>query len=50
MLSWTVINNVPRGITNSTGVVRAELITMSLFMAEIALILKTSRGGVTRCR
>ena len=48
MFNWTVINNVPRGITNSTGVVGAESISMSPVMTEATLVSKTSGGGVTR--
>ena len=48
MFNWTVINNVPRGIANSTGAVGTELITMSPVMTEATLVLKTSGGGVTR--
>ena len=29
MFSWTIINNVPRGIANSTGVVGTELIEVN---------------------
>ena len=50
MFNWTIINDVPRGITNSTGGVGAESIMMSLVMTEAALVSKTSRGGVTRSR
>ena len=44
MFNWTVINDVPRGIANSTGAVGAELITMSPVMTEATLMPKTSRG------
>ena len=47
MFNWTIINDVPRGITNSTGVVGTELITMSPVMTEATLVLKTSGEGVT---
>ena len=48
MFNWTVINDVPRGIANSTGAVRTELILMSPVMTEATLMPKTSRGGVTQ--
>ena len=48
MFNWAIINDVPRGIANSTGAVGAELITMSPVITEAALVLKTSRGGVTQ--
>ena len=48
MFSWTIINDVPRGIANSTGVVGAELVMMSPAMTEATLVLKTSGGGVTQ--
>ena len=44
MFNWTVINDVPRGIANSTGAVGAESITMSPVMTEATLMPKTSRG------
>ena len=47
MFNWAIINDVPRGIANSTGVVGTESIAMSPVMTEITLVLKTSRGGVT---
>ena len=47
MFSWTIINDVPRGIANSTGAVGTELIVMSPVMTEATLVSKTSRGGVT---
>ena len=50
MFNWTVISDMSRGITNTTDLVGAESIMMSPVMAEIALELKTSRGGVSRCR
>ena len=40
------INNVPRGIANSTGAVGTESIMVSPVMTETTLVLKTS-GGVT---
>ena len=48
MFNWTIINDVPRGIANSTGAVGTESIVMSPVMTETALMLKTSRGGVTQ--
>ena len=48
MFNWTIINDMPRGIANSTGVVRAESIMMSPVMAETTLVLKTSGGRVSR--
>ena len=48
MFNWTVINNVPGGIANSTGVVGAESIAMSPVMTEATLVPKTSGGGVTQ--
>ena len=48
MFNWTVINDMPRGIANSTGVVGAESIAMSPVMTETTLVPKTSRGGVTQ--
>ena len=48
MFNWTIINDVPRGITNSTGAVGTESIAMSLVMTETALMSKTSGGGVTQ--
>ena len=48
MFNWTIINNVPRGIANSTGAVGTESVTMSPVMTEATLVLKKSRGGVTR--
>ena len=50
MFNWTVINDMPRGITNSTGAVGTELIVMSPVMTETTLMLKTSGGGVTWSR
>ena len=47
MFNWTIINNVPRGIANSTGAVGTESITMSPVMTEATLVPKTSGGGVT---
>ena len=47
MFNWTIINDVPRGITNSTGAVGTEVITMSPVMTETTLVPKTSGGGVT---
>ena len=47
MFNWTVINDVPRGIANSTGAVGTELIVMSPVMTEATLVLKTSGGWVT---
>ena len=48
MFNWTVINDVPRDIANSTGAVGAESIVMSPVMTEATLVPKTSGGGVTR--
>ena len=48
MFNWTIINNMSRGIENSTGAVETDLITMSPVMTETTLILKTSGGGVTQ--
>ena len=48
MFSWTVIHNVPRGITCSTDVVRAESVTMSPVVVETTLVPKTSGGRVTQ--
>ena len=50
MFNWTVINDVPRGIANSTGVMGAELVTMSPVMTEATLGSRTSGGGVTWSR
>ena len=50
MFNWTIIDNVPRGIANSTGAVETELIAMSPVMTEATLVWKTSGGGVTRSR
>ena len=50
MFNWTVISDMSRGIANTTDSVGAESITMSPVMAEIALELKTSRGGVSQHR
>ena len=50
MFNWTIINDVPRGIANSTGAVGTESITMSPVMTEATLVLKTSGGGVTQSR
>ena len=47
MFNWTVINDVSRGIANSTGVVGAESIAMSPVMTEATLVPKTSGGGAT---
>ena len=49
MFNWTVISDVSRGIANTTDSVGAESIMMSPVMAEIALELKTSGGGVSQC-
>ena len=38
MFNWTIINNLPRGIANSTGVVGTESITMSPVMAETVTV------------
>ena len=48
MFNWTVINNMPRGIANSTGAMGTELVTMSPVMIEATLVSKTSGGGVTQ--
>ena len=48
MFNWAIINDVPRGIANSTGAVGTELIAMSPVMTKTALVLKTSGGGVTQ--
>ena len=48
MFNWTVINDMPRGIANSTGAVGTESIAMSPVMTEATLVSKTSGGGVTR--
>ena len=48
MFNWAIINDVPRGIANSTGAVGAESITMSPVMTEATLMPKTSGGGVTQ--
>ena len=48
MLNWAIINNVPKGITNSTGAVGVELIVMSPVMTETALVLKWRRGDLER--
>ena len=48
MFSWTIIDNVPRGIANSTGAVGTEPVTMSPVMTEATLVSKTSGGGVTQ--
>ena len=50
MFNWAVINDVPRGIENTTDSVGAELIMMSPVMRETTLMLKTSGGGVTWSR
>ena len=47
MFNWIVINDMPRGITNSTGAVGTESITMSPVMTEATLVPKTSGAGVT---
>ena len=47
MFNRTIINDMPRGIANSTGMVGTESIAMSPVMTETALMLKTSGGGVT---
>ena len=41
MFSWTIINDVPRGIANSTGAVGIESITMSPVMTETTLVFVT---------
>ena len=50
MFNWTVINDVPRGIANSTGAVGTESIMMSPVMTEATLVPKTSGGGMTQSR
>ena len=50
MFNWTVINDVPRGIANSTGVVGAESIMMSPVMTEITLMSKRSGGRMALSR
>ena len=50
MFNWTVINDMSRGIANSTGAVGAESIMMSPVMTEATLMPKTSGGGVTQSR
>ena len=48
MFNWAIIDDVPRGIANSTGAVGAESIMMSPVMTETTLVSKTSGGGVTQ--
>ena len=48
MFNWTIISDMPRSITNGTDLVGTELITMSPVMTEIALVPKTSGGGMSR--
>ena len=48
MFNWTVINDMPRGIANSTGAVGTESVMMSPVMTEATLVSKTSGGGVTQ--
>ena len=50
MFSWTVSKHMPRGIATSTDSVRAESITMSPFMTETTLVLKTSGGRMSWSR
>ena len=50
MFNWTIISDMPRSITNGTDSVGTESITMSPVMTEIALIPKTSGGGMSRSR
>ena len=45
MFNWTVINDVPRGIANSTGAVGAESIVMSPVMTETTLVLCLAQVG-----
>ena len=48
MFSWTITDNMPRGIACSTDAVRTESVLMSPVMTETALVPKTSGGRVTQ--